>query len=122
MTELVTSGSVGGMASNGCLYPEIREVQSLNDYFAATGYSDLEARAYASTASGSPWYMISIGSWHTSREEAENTFRRAKHALGPKMRKDAYIYSTKNISPVHMLIRYVRRFFSAVKGFFTGLV
>jgi len=22
MTELVTSGSVGGMASNGCLYPE----------------------------------------------------------------------------------------------------
>jgi hypothetical protein len=23
MTELVTSGSVGGMASNGCLYPEI---------------------------------------------------------------------------------------------------
>ena len=24
MTELVTSGSVGGMASNGCLYPEVR--------------------------------------------------------------------------------------------------
>jgi len=23
MTELVTSGSVGGMASNGCLYPEV---------------------------------------------------------------------------------------------------
>ena len=23
MTELVTSGSVGGMASNGCLYPEL---------------------------------------------------------------------------------------------------
>jgi hypothetical protein len=22
MTELVTSGSVGGIASNGCLYPE----------------------------------------------------------------------------------------------------
>jgi len=22
MTELVTSGSVGGMASNGCLYPD----------------------------------------------------------------------------------------------------
>ena len=25
MTELVTSGSVGGMASNGCLYPEIED-------------------------------------------------------------------------------------------------
>ena len=26
MTELVTSGSVGGMASNGCLYPEIDDL------------------------------------------------------------------------------------------------
>jgi len=25
MTELVTSGSVGGMASNGCLYPVIED-------------------------------------------------------------------------------------------------
>ncbi len=30
MTELVTSGSVGGMASNGCLYPEVATLRISN--------------------------------------------------------------------------------------------
>jgi len=87
----------------------VSEIQSLNRYFEENGYSQLEARAYASTASGSPWYMISIGGWHTSKKAAEATFREAKQALGPRMRPDAYIYSTENISPVRQIFRWIRR-------------
>ena len=32
MTELVTSGSVGGMASNGCLYPETITITGAHIY------------------------------------------------------------------------------------------
>jgi len=86
-----------------------QEVQSLNQFFAAKGYTDLEAIAHASTASGSPWYMISIGGWHTSQEAAELTFRRAKEAMRTRMRPDAYIYSTNNISPRRVIIGWLRR-------------
>ncbi len=86
----------------------IREIQSLNRFFKAQGYSNLEARTHASTATGSGWYMISIGGPHTSREAAEETFREAKRALGPKMRTDAYIYSTENASPLRVIRNWVR--------------
>jgi hypothetical protein len=99
----------------------IREVQSLNDYFDNHGYPDLKARTHASTGSGSPWYMISIGGWHTSEEAAKKNFQRAKKALGAKMRSDAYIYSTENISPIRMLGRYTREFVYGVKGFFKSV-
>lgn len=95
----------------------ISEIQSLNRFFEANGY-DLKARAHASTATGNPWYMISIDGWHTSREAAEATFREAKRALGPRMRSDAYIYSTENISPIKVLTSKVRRITSAVANWF----
>jgi hypothetical protein len=87
----------------------IGEIQALNRFFELSGYSDLEARAHASTASGSPWYMISIGGWHASKEPAEATFRRAKEAMGPRMRSDTYIYSTKDISPKRVIIGWVKK-------------
>jgi len=86
----------------------IREIQSLNRFFKEEGYTDLEARTHASTATGIGWYMISIGGPHTSQEAAEATFRRAKQALGPRMRSDSYIYSTENTSPVRVMRNWVR--------------
>ena len=35
MTELVTSGSVGGMVSNGCLYPEVKDSLEMLDKICA---------------------------------------------------------------------------------------
>ena len=86
----------------------IREIQSLNRFFKAQGYSNLEARTYASTATGTGWYMISIGGPHTSRKAAEATFKEARQALGPRMRQDAYIYSTENASPLRVIRNWVR--------------
>jgi hypothetical protein len=86
-----------------------QEVQSLNHFFAARGYPDLEASAHASTATGSPWFMISIRGWHTSEESAETTFRRAKEAMGTRMRSDAHIYCTNGVSPRRVIIGWLRR-------------
>jgi hypothetical protein len=94
----------------------IREVQSLNQFFEQKGRSDLEARAHASTSSGSQWYMISIGGPHTSREEAEKTFREAKEVMGPKMRSDAYIYSTENASPTRVMRNWIRGILRGIFG------
>ena len=80
----------------------IVEIQSLNKYFSEHGY-ELRARAQASTATGSPWYMITIGNWHTSQKAAEETFEEAKKTLGSRMRSDAYIYSTETISPIRVI-------------------
>ncbi len=80
----------------------VAEIQSLNRYFSEHGY-DLRARAYASTLNDNPWYMITVGSWHISRAAAEKTFEEAKKALGPRMRKDAYIYSTKRASAFNVI-------------------
>lgn len=90
----------------------MREVQYLNQFLEAKGYDDLVARAHPSTATGNPWYMISIGGWHASKEAAQETLEKAKAALGAKMRSDAYIYSTENISPVRVLMIRMRRLFS----------
>ena len=84
----------------------IREIQSLNRYFEEKGRSDLEARAHAS--SGNDWYMISIGGPHTSREDAQETFREARKVMGPKMRSDAYIYTTENVSPTRVMRNWIR--------------
>ncbi|MGD8553693.1 MAG: hypothetical protein PVG02_08530, partial [Anaerolineales bacterium] len=55
----------------------VAEIHRFNQKFSKHGY-DLRTRAYASTASGSPWYMITAGSWHTSRAAAEETFEETK--------------------------------------------
>jgi hypothetical protein len=94
----------------------IREIQSLNQIFEQKGRSDLEARAHASTAAGTGWYMISIGGPHTSREAAEQTFRDAKEVMGPKMRSDAYIYSTENASPTRVIRNWIRGILRPIFG------
>jgi hypothetical protein len=88
----------------------VAEIHRFNQKFSKHGY-DLRARAYASTASGSPWYMITAGSWHTSRAAAEKTFEEAKKALGSDMPPDAYIYSTDNVSPIRVIEGRIRRLF-----------
>jgi len=94
----------------------IREIQSLNQFFEQKGRSDLEARAHASTASGSEWYMISVGGPHISREAAEETFREAREVMGPKMRSDAYIYSTENASPTQVIRNWIRGILRQIFG------
>ena len=54
MTELVTSGSVGGMASNGCLYPEVAThlscaVLALKNSKVVAGVSGSHARCLPET-------------------------------------------------------------------------
>ncbi len=94
----------------------IAEIQTLNRFFEDNGYSDLEARAHASTATGTGWYMISVGGPHTSRDAAETTFERAKKAMGMKMRTDAYIYSTKNASPTRVIRNWIRGILKRIFG------
>lgn len=119
-TVFVTGIYFADLASAPDKGSALREVQTLNQFFAAQGYSDLEARAQASTATGNPSYMITIGSWYTSREAAEAALRRAKRALGPKKYQDAYIYSTKNISLTRVAIGRIRQLWASITGFFSG--
>jgi hypothetical protein len=85
-----------------------REIRSLNRFFQETGHVELEARAHGSTASGTGWYMISVGGPHRSRGAAEATFRKAKQVMGPRMRPDAYIYSTEHASPTRVIRNRIR--------------
>jgi hypothetical protein len=85
------------------------EVLSINNFLAKNGITDLKARAYSSTATGSYWYMITIGGFHFSKRAANNTLNRAKQILGDRMRDDAYIYSTSNASPARKLRFYIKK-------------
>jgi hypothetical protein len=59
MTELVKSGSVGGMASNGCLYPDMILVGSCLDEM---GMEDLSVASATKAAVGS-LASIGVGAW-----------------------------------------------------------
>ena len=89
-----------------------QEVSSINEYLNRQGEWELRARAYASTATGSNWYMITIGKYHFTQEEAEKTFEEARDVLGKRMREDAYIYSTATVSPFDQVMLYFRRMFA----------
>jgi len=70
------------------------EVRSLESALQAREATGLQPRAHASTATGSPWYMTSLGGPHLTRAGAERTLEQARQTLGDRLRSDAYVYST----------------------------
>jgi hypothetical protein len=86
----------------------VQEITSINKFLDQQGEKQLRAKAYASTATGSKWYMITIGGAHTSKDSAEQTFKKAKKILGWRMPSDARIYSTLSLSRI--LRNYINNF------------
>jgi hypothetical protein len=63
MTELVTSGSVGGMASNGCLYPETIIIAGARIYL-SLGMDSPESRSVQSPVIGKVVQFPEVGGLH----------------------------------------------------------
>lgn len=98
LTVYVSGLHYAVIASAPSKHSAIQEITRINQLLTARGSSSLRARAHESTKTGNPWYMISIGGFHTSSDSARDTLRQARRALGDELRQDAFIYSTSSAS------------------------
>lgn len=86
----------------------VREVVALNAALNQVGETRLRARAYSSTGTGNPWYMVTIGTFSFSQESAQTTLARARTLLDGRIRSDAYVYSI-NATTLSKRIRLLAR-------------